>query len=220
MYHSSGNILRAKFAPEKLHRVRHVMICVSPYVLDFSEQPVLMERNRRTGNIAQRNQGILGYGIHMKTWTTMLGNLATLRLVVDMIRYRMSVSGRSNPPKHKLSCVVGRSLDRKSWRHGLVKVLRYLDKRVSPTVDVFADMDEMPIPAGMLDRHLGRKWTHVRTSTGDLMLERIANHLGHTPTDRTPEVKAEMGEVFDKGVETSSCQCPRRRQACWDDRGS
>ncbi|KAB5515185.1 hypothetical protein GE09DRAFT_581191 [Coniochaeta sp. 2T2.1] len=97
-------------------------------------------------------------------WNKILPNLVSLRLVLcQPIEAAFT---------HRDHCRRSIAEKKKAWAEELPCALRYLGKKLEPTADFLVDCDKWKLTSKIVDTSLRRKWQHLRTDTGDILLRR------------------------------------------------
>lgn len=154
---SSERAVRIGFSQSKLQRIRHVMFIYK----QFSNCP---------GTVPE-------FSIDRRLWDDILPNLTTLHFVAEQ--------PTGDLENHAGDCLRTVADQMRVWLQELPPTLAYLGRTLSPSALFLVDVDGTKVTSGLIDASLGRKWEHVRTTTGDILFRRPSTYRRHHVLDQT-----------------------------------
>lgn len=149
----SKRALVARFSEAKIKRMRHILL-----VFQLGYQYPGFPETRQSYRDC--------FPMPRPVWDGILSNLATLRLVTGQPN---RPEERSDWPDHTGGCHQSMIDTIRSWTRRLSPTLIYLGEALSPIATLLADVDRKTVTSDLMNRLLGRHWTEVQTTTGDLL---------------------------------------------------
>lgn len=141
---SSARSLEASFSEAKMRRIRHIMVVYKQF-----------------GTFADY---IPECRIPTFIWQGVIPNLTTLHIVFEQ--------PTGDYFEHFWPCRSNVANQMKLWLEEVPPLLEGLGELLPPSATVLVDIDEKKVTTDLLDKHLGREWTTVRTMTGDTLFRK------------------------------------------------